>query len=117
LERYKRKLNVKEILRLTWHCKEALIWVAALVFLACIDPTHHHYTLCPFNNFGWEWCPGCGLGRSIAFFYRMELKESFMSHPLGIPAVALLIHRIYAVLASNIHLKPKINRLNYVDSI
>jgi hypothetical protein len=117
LERFQKIYDVKEILRLAWRCKEAFIWIAALIFLAFIDPSHHHYTLCPFNNLGWEWCPGCGLGRSIAFFYRMELKESFMAHPLGIPAIALLIHRIYNVLSSNLRLSTTINRMNYVDSL
>jgi hypothetical protein len=76
-----------------WHKKEALIWIGALIFLAASDPERHHNTLCPFDNLGFHYCPGCGLGRSVGFFFRLDLESSFFSHPLGIPAVLLLLYR------------------------
>jgi hypothetical protein len=105
------------MLRLAWRSKEALIWIAALMFLAFIDPSHHHYTLCPFNNLGLECCPGCGLGRSIALLYRLDLKESFMTHPFGVPTVFLLIQRIYKVVSSNLKIFTTKNQMNYVDAL
>ena len=100
-----------------WHSKEAFFWLAALVFLACIDPAHHHYTLCPFNQLGWECCPGCGLGRSIAYFYRLDIRASFMAHPLGIPAVLLFLNRCYQVFRIQYKIFTTKNQMNYVDAL
>lgn len=90
-----------------WRRKEALIWIAALVFLAFSDPGHHHYTLCPIDNIGFSYCPGCGLGRSIGYFFRLDFMSSFYSHPLGIPAVLLLIYRSVKIL-----IQPYISKLS-----
>jgi len=76
-----------------WYKKEAVIWIAALVFLAICNPAVHHYTLCPLDNLGISYCPGCGLGRSIGYFFRLDIESSFLTHPLGIPAVILLVFR------------------------
>lgn len=84
----------KSILRNLWHRKEALIWIAALVFLACSDPHQHHYSLCPFHTLGIDFCPGCGIGRSISMLFHFDLKSSFYYHPLGIPALVLIAARI-----------------------
>ena len=92
----------KEWFAFFWKMREAFIWTAALLLLAFTDPNCHHYTLCPFSNLGFHYCPGCGLGRSIAFFFRGELTNSFEAHPLGIPAVGLFIYRIIQVTRNNI---------------
>jgi hypothetical protein len=76
-----------------WRRKEAFIWIGALWFLAVSDPSEHHYTLCPLDNLGFHYCPGCGLGRSIGYFFRFDFESSIMAHPLGIPAVLLLLFR------------------------
>jgi hypothetical protein len=81
-----------------WQKKEAFIWVAALIFLAVSDPGIHHYTLCPIDNLGFHYCPGCGLGRSIGYFFQGEFQASFFTHPLGIPAVFLLVFRSLKVI-------------------
>jgi hypothetical protein len=81
-----------------WHKKEALIWIAALMILAISNPADHHYTLCPLDNLGITYCPGCGLGRAIGYFFRLDFVSSFLSHPLGIPAVLLLIYRSINIL-------------------
>jgi hypothetical protein len=98
---YFKRLGAGRILLDLWHRKEALIWIVALVSLVALNPTDHHYTLCPFHNLGWEFCPGCGIGRSIAYFFHLDLKASFMTHPLGIPAVIIIIHRIILLLTRN----------------
>ncbi len=87
--------------RLTWawQKKEAFIWLIALLVLAFTNPLHHYYTLCPFNNLGFEWCPGCGLGRSIGYLFRGDIISSFYSHPLGIPVLGLLIYRIVQIFS------------------
>lgn len=87
-----------------WHKKEALIWIAALLILAISSPAVHHYTLCPLDNLGFSYCPGCGLGRSIGYFFRLDIVSSFLAHPLGIPAVFLLIYRSVNILKKPIKL-------------
>ena len=96
--------SLAKIVKFAWERKEGLIWICALVFLALQDPGHHHYTLCPLNNLGFSFCPGCGLGRAIAWFFRGDLEASLMAHPMGIPAVVLLLYRSYRVLTRT-HLK------------
>jgi hypothetical protein len=79
---------------------EALVWIAGLLTLGLLDPTQEaHVTICPLANLGFEFCPGCGLGRSISFLFRGEFLQSFQSHPLGIAAVPILLHRIFVLLA------------------
>jgi hypothetical protein len=81
-----------------WNKKEALIWIAALLFLAVSNPAVHHYSICPLDNLGISYCPGCGLGRSIGYFFRFDIVSSCLAHPLGIPAVFLLMYRSVNIL-------------------
>jgi hypothetical protein len=73
---------------------EALIWLSGLLVLAFPDTSSNHFSLCPLNNAGLDFCPGCGLGKSINLLFRGELSKSFDSHPLGIFAVIVLSFRI-----------------------
>lgn len=73
---------------------EAVIWTLALITLAIYTPTENHITFCPLANLGFELCPGCGLGRSISFLFRGDIKHSFEAHPLGTFAVIVLSFRI-----------------------
>jgi hypothetical protein len=97
-------LSLKYYLLWLWRKKEALIWVSALVFLAVSNPAVHHYTLCPLDNLGISYCPGCGLGRSVGYFFRADIKSSLLSHPLGIPAIILLIYRSVTIFSKPIPL-------------
>ena len=98
-----------KIAKFAWQKKEAFIWIAALIFLAFQDPGHHHYTLCPISNMGFDFCPGCGLGRSISYLFRGAFEASLHAHPLGIPAVFILLFRSYRVLSGEKQLFPIIN--------
>jgi hypothetical protein len=74
---------------------EAVIWTAGLIALACYHPeTEVHVSLCPLANLGFDFCPGCGLGRSISHLFRGQFMASFQAHPLGIFAVIILVYRI-----------------------
>ena len=74
---------------------EAFIWIAALVFLAFfVNPNEVHFTICPLSNLGFDHCPGCGLGNSIALIFRGDFSQSFSTHILGIPALLIILHRI-----------------------
>jgi hypothetical protein len=86
---------------------EGLIWISALLFLAVSNVDYNnHFTLCPLNNLGLEFCPGCGLGKSIHFLFHLEISKSFNTHPMGIFAFAVLLHRIY--ILSSLSFKKKI---------
>jgi hypothetical protein len=75
---------------------ELVFWISALVALAISNPTAQaHFTLCPLKLLGFTWCPGCGLGHSIAFLFHGDIKSSFHAHWLGIPALIILLYRIY----------------------
>lgn len=74
---------------------ELVFWLLALVLLATANPHEHHFTLCPLANLGFDWCPGCGLGRSITALFQGDVKGSFAHHWFGIPALLLIAHRIY----------------------
>jgi hypothetical protein len=74
---------------------EALLWTAGLVYLVTINPYQvQKFTFCPFHNLGIGFCPGCGLGRSIAFLLHGDLVHSLITHPLGIIAFILITLRI-----------------------
>ena len=74
---------------------ELAFWLVALVLLAIANPTEHHFTLCPLANLGFDWCPGCGLGRSITALFHGDINASFAQHWFGIPALLLIAYRIY----------------------
>ncbi|MEO8793844.1 MAG: DUF2752 domain-containing protein [Daejeonella sp.] len=74
---------------------ELIFWISGFLVLLNIDPAIHHFTLCPLENLGFSWCPGCGLGRSIAFLFHGNIQESINQHWFGIPALAIILHRIF----------------------
>lgn len=75
---------------------EALIWTAGLIALYLIDPASPGKPdLCLVHRLGLGSCPGCGLGAAIHHLLHGRLSGSWMSHPLGIPALAVLLLRIY----------------------
>lgn len=80
---------------------EAFFWIVGLLFLALIVPgDNSHVTICPFNNFGIDWCPGCGLGRSVSFALHGDLPASLHTHPFGLFALIMIVSRIFTLLAS-----------------
>lgn len=93
---------------------ELIIWSAAILILCISYPkTVSHFTLCPIENLGFSWCPGCGLGRSISYLLHGEIKLSLDQHWFGIPALCILIFRIVQLL-NKFHLNLlSTNKLNY----
>jgi hypothetical protein len=76
-----------------------LFWIIALVLLASAslpdDTAHEHFSLCPLANLGFNWCPGCGLGRSLSHLLHGNFQESIRMHWFGIPALLILLYRIF----------------------
>ena len=78
---------------------ELIIWAGAILVLSISYPkTVDHFTLCPIENLGFSWCPGCVLGRSISYLLHGDFLLSFEQHWLGIPALCILIFRIVQLL-------------------
>jgi hypothetical protein len=90
---------------------EGYIWIAALLFLGIVHNESAHFTICPFNNLGIEFCPGCGLGKSIHHLISLNLSDSINTHPLGGIAFVILVYRIFS-LTKNSMLKIK-SKLSY----
>jgi hypothetical protein len=81
---------------------EGFIWISALVYLAFFNnPFKSHFTICPLSNAGFEHCPGCGLGNSVSFLFNGYFSESFDTHLLGIPAIIIIVYRVYSIIKFN----------------
>jgi hypothetical protein len=82
---------------------EALIWTLALLGLAWFQPLNDaHFTICPLALAGFDFCPGCGLGRSISYLFHGQFSQSIQTHPLGLVAVFILVHRIITLTLTHI---------------
>jgi hypothetical protein len=69
-------------------------WSVALAALTFTDPhSATHFTICPIAQMGFDFCPDCGLGRSIALLMNGSIMESFEMHALGIPALIIITFR------------------------
>ncbi|WP_187262567.1 DUF2752 domain-containing protein [Pontibacter beigongshangensis] len=85
---------------------EAAVWVAGIAALALTDPEAKHlFSFCPVS---WVWeggCPGCGLGHAIGFLFRGMLAASWQAHPLGVPALLLLLWRVFVLFKNYLFLR------------
>ncbi|SNS14606.1 Protein of unknown function [Belliella buryatensis] len=78
---------------------ELIFWIGALIGILRIDPySPHHFSLCPLDNLGFTWCPGCGLGRAMSLLTRGDFQESWSMHPLAMFAFAVIIFRIFELI-------------------
>lgn len=85
---------------------ELIFWITALVLLGLAEPQlnghEHHFTLCPLASMGIDWCPGCGIGRSLTQLLHGNIAESFKLHWFGIPALLIIIYRIVVLIKLNV---------------
>ena len=78
---------------------EAWVWILALVGVAVLAPAlENSVTFCIPSMLGFDWCLGCGLGRSIGHLVRGDIPASFSAHPLAVPAVAILTAHIFHLI-------------------
>jgi hypothetical protein len=94
-------VNLKMIYSFLRKHLEAIIWVTAIVLLAMTNPVDQCYSLCLFHHLGFDWCPGCGLGHAISWLFRGDVLASFNAHPLGIPAVCIIVFRVVTIIRKN----------------
>jgi hypothetical protein len=84
---------------------ELIVWITALILLGMADVHDHgsepHFTLCPLANMGFSWCPGCGVGRSIAYLLHGDFNASLEQHWFGIPALLIIGSRIVVLVKKN----------------
>lgn len=80
---------------------ELICWTSALILLGLAEPVYpqqgNHFSLCPLAAAGLEWCPGCGLGRSVTLFLHGEWQAGFSQHWLGMAAILIISGRIYVL--------------------
>src|SRR5690554_2942308 len=79
---------------------ELIFWSAALIGLWYMDPYLDHFSLCPLDNLGMAWCPGCGFGRSIGLLLKGELAASWSLHPLGGFGLSIIIFRVFELVVN-----------------
>ena len=83
---------------------ELFIWLLAFIVLYNLDLENKEaLSICPIHRAGFDWCPGCGLGRSIGLLMHGEVKASMQMHWLGIPTVLVLLHRIVILFLAYIN--------------
>lgn len=83
---------------------EWIVLLAALLLMVLINPYADAESFCLLSKAGFSYCPGTGFGNSVALLARGDVVASFTSHPAGIPAVFILIHRIYSIFKRNLHI-------------
>lgn len=80
---------------------EWVVLATGLILMAFLDPFSQAESFCPVHRFGFDFCPGCGLGKSIAFIFRGEFVTSIQAHPAGLPAVLIIFSRIGSIFYRN----------------
>jgi hypothetical protein len=74
---------------------EAVVWTSGLAVLAIWGADlHGHVTFCLPTALGSDACMGCGVGHAAGLALRGDLAASWAEHPMGIPAVIVLLTRI-----------------------
>jgi len=99
------KLNMTTVKRSFFLHFEWIALALGLMLAATIVPGADEPTFCLFNRSGVDFCPGCGLGRSISLAFSGQLTASFQMHPAGILAIFILLYRIFSILIRNHNLK------------
>lgn len=73
-------------------------WAALLLGLLLMGTMNPYIdngiSFCLFELAGFQFCPGEGLGHSIAFTFRGDFQDALQAHPVGPAAVLILAGRI-----------------------
>lgn len=84
---------------------EWIVLLFGLLLMVFLDPMSQAQSICPVKRLNFEFCPGCGLGRSIAYLFKGELLTSIQTHPAGILAVLFIPARIVSIFHRNHKIK------------
>ena len=77
---------------------ELIVWIVSVLAIFTINPYSDSLSLCPLDNLGLHWCPGCGLGRAMNLLARGEFLASWKMHPLASFAYGVIFHRIWVLI-------------------
>jgi hypothetical protein len=77
---------------------ELILWIGSIVAILTINPYSDSFSLCPLDNLGLHWCPGCGLGRGMNLLARGEFLASWEMHPLASLGFGVIFHRIWVLI-------------------
>lgn len=81
---------------------EAAAFSVGLILLALMDPTTAKGPgLCLFEQLGITFCPGDGLGHSIAYLFRGDIHNAMNANILGPFAIVVLTGRIFYLIKKN----------------
>lgn len=80
---------------------EAIIWICGLIYLAAGAPGGN-WSICPLDILGLDFCPGCGLGKSVSLIFKGEWEQAWAAHPLGFAALPILSIRSLSLLHKTI---------------
>ncbi|MGF1670769.1 MAG: DUF2752 domain-containing protein [Balneolaceae bacterium] len=89
---------------------EWLLLCSGLFLLAFMSPYENGQSLCLIDLAGFDFCPGKGLGHSIAFFFRGEFQQSVEAHFMGPAAILILTLRILFLIRKNFNTSNKSNK-------
>jgi hypothetical protein len=91
---------MKEITRmLRQFPMELVFWIGSLIAILLLDVNAgSHLSLCPLDQLGFDWCPGCGLGRSMNLLARGEIQASWSMHPLAMLAYVVIFSRTWQLI-------------------
>ncbi len=87
---------------------EIAVFLAGLLFMALLDPvTDYKSSWCLYEIVGINFCPGEGLGHSIAYIFRADIYKAMEANILGPFAIIILISRIGFLVRKNIEFNLK----------
>lgn len=82
---------------------EIAAFSAGLLLLVLMDPAEANGpSLCLFEQLGITFCPGDGLGHSIAYTFEGEISSALESNILGPASIVILIGRIMSLIFQRI---------------
>lgn len=82
---------------------EWVFLVGAIGVMALMDPTTDAASWCLYEWLGISFCPGEGLGHSIAWFFRGDWTNAWEAHPVGPFAVFIMSGRVIYLLRNSIN--------------
>ncbi|WP_138429700.1 DUF2752 domain-containing protein [Fodinibius saliphilus] len=91
---------------------EITAFSVGLILLALMDPEiANGPDLCLFEQVGITFCPGDGLGHSIAYTFNGDISNAMQSNILGPFAIIILVGRVGYLIHNKITNKKR----NYID--
>lgn len=82
---------------------EWIVFSAGLILLGLMNPEISGTSFCLFDLLGFNFCPGDGLGHSIAYTFRGDFSSAFKAHFAGPVAVIILMLRILYIWKNLYH--------------